>query len=71
MNRNPFAEETTVTFPVTLRIRVVSIEGDRVTLAQEFTEDEHVVTMRKEYGLQAGDSMLLNNLNVRMTIDKE
>lgn len=72
MKRNPFAEDTTVSFPVALRIRVVSIEDGRVSLAQEFTDDRgHSVTLRTEIGLRAGDSMLLSNLNVTMSIEQE
>ena len=45
MSRNPFAEVTTVSTPAALRIKVVAIEGDTVTLAQEFTYDlGHSVT---------------------------
>jgi len=72
LGNNPFNEGTTVSFPAALRVRVIDVEGDQVTLAQEFT-DEHgnVVTLRTEIGLRVGDAMLLNNLTVKLSIEKE
>jgi hypothetical protein len=72
MKRNPFAEDTTVKTDACLRVRVVAIDGDTVTLAQEFSDDEgNLVTLAKEIGIKAGGAMLLRGLTVSLAIEKE
>lgn len=72
VGNNPFSEDTTVSFPAALRVRVIDVDSDQVTLAQEFTDERgNVVTLRTEIGLHIGDAMLLNNLTIKLSIAKE
>lgn len=72
MGRNPFAEDTTVKRHAEMRIRVVAIEDRTVTLAQEFIDDQgHSVTLKCDFGMKAGDTMVLAGLKVTMSIEQE
>lgn len=73
MNRNPFADDTTVTTPASMRIKVVSIDGDRVCLAQEVVDAQgHSVTLvQQDCTLRAGDTMTLRDITLTLTFDLE
>lgn len=66
---NPFESDTTVSNPARVRVKVVEINGDRVCLAQEYT-DAHgrsVTLFDRACVLKSGDCMELVDLNVSLT----
>lgn len=66
---NPFDTDTTVRNPARVRIKVVEINGDRVCLAQEYT-DEHgrsITLLDKSCILKSGDCMELVDIDVSLT----
>ena len=66
---NPFDTDTTVRNPARVRVKVVEINGDRVCLAQEYTDDQgrSVTLFDKACVLKSGDCMELVDLNVTLT----
>lgn len=70
---NPFADDTTVRHPAHMRVKVVEINGDRVCLAQEYT-DEHgrsVTLFDKSCVLKSGDCMEISNLSITLEIKEQ
>lgn len=65
---NPF-DDTTVRHPARVRVKVVEISGDRVCLAQEYTDDQgrSIILLDKSCVLKVGDCMELVDINVSLT----
>lgn len=70
---NPFADTTTVWNPARIRIKVVEINGDRVCLAQEYTDDagRSVTLFDRACVLKSGDCMELVDIDVSLTFKEK